>query len=473
MLSNLCYDEAEVSELEEILLLHTNDLHSHLENWPQMRRYLTKRQQEMNQPQKSVITIDLGDFVDRWHALSEATQGQANVALMNQGNYDVVTIGNNEGLGNSKKALNELYEEANFEVLLANLFDQGTLKRPRWAKPYKIITTALGTKVGLIALTAYFPLTYAPNGWDIRDPLEILPELVLHLRPQVDVLVVMSHLGIDADHLIAKELPQVDVVLGSHTHHLFPEGKRVNGVQLAAAGKHGKYIGEVSLFLENNQLIQTKATTIETAQLPKQLADEQEIQGYLAEGEALLTSRKVAQVPRKFVAEPFVADSLLPLTLAAMNERAQTEVAIVNSGLFLTDLASGLVTQADLHRLLPHPMHLIKVDLTGRDVRRLVFEIEKNRNFLRNFPIMGMGFRGKIFGHVVYEGLFYDEINHEVYWHGQPLVDDKQYQLTTVDHLMFVPFFPTIEIVGEVEFLFPEFIRSVLGNYLEAHYPTI
>lgn len=36
---------------------------------------------------------------------------------------------------------------------------------------------------------------------------------------------------------------------------------------------------------------------------------------------------------------------------------------------------------------------------------------------------------------------------------------------------MFVPFFPTIEIAGENEFLFPEFIRSVVGEYLNAHYP--
>ena len=36
---------------------------------------------------------------------------------------------------------------------------------------------------------------------------------------------------------------------------------------------------------------------------------------------------------------------------------------------------------------------------------------------------------------------------------------------------MFLPFFPTIEIAGEYEFLFPEFIRSVLGDYLKAHYP--
>lgn len=43
-------------------------------------------------------------------------------------------------------------------------------------------------------------------------------------------------------------------------------------------------------------------------------------------------------------------------------------------------------------------MHLLNVTLGGNDLIRLVLEIEKNRNFLRNYPMKGMGFRGKILG---------------------------------------------------------------------------
>ena len=70
---------------------------------------------------KTVVTIDLGDFSDRCHPLTEATDGRANVAIMNTLAYDLVTIGNNEGIGNSKKQLEHLYDQATFEVVLANL----------------------------------------------------------------------------------------------------------------------------------------------------------------------------------------------------------------------------------------------------------------------------------------------------------------------------------------------------------------
>ena len=41
---------------------------------------------------KTVVTIDLGDFSDRCHPLTEATDGRANVAIMNTLAYDLVTI---------------------------------------------------------------------------------------------------------------------------------------------------------------------------------------------------------------------------------------------------------------------------------------------------------------------------------------------------------------------------------------------
>lgn len=255
--------------MEKIVVLHTNDLHSHLENWPKIRRYIDQRKREVSQLGATPLAVDLGDFTDRWHPLSEATNGQANVQLMNQIHYDAATIGNNEGVGNSKEELDHLYDQANFDVLLANLYDKTTLQLPSWAKPYKIITTPQGSKVGLIALTAPFPLTYAPNGWDIRQPMEILANLARTLRPQVDLLILMSHLGIEDDQLIANELPMIDLILGSHTHHLFKEGKVVNGVQLAAAGKFGRYIGEVTVTLDDQkQILHQEARTIETADLP-------------------------------------------------------------------------------------------------------------------------------------------------------------------------------------------------------------
>ncbi|EPM6825181.1 bifunctional metallophosphatase/5'-nucleotidase [Enterococcus hirae] len=459
--------------MEKIVLLHTNDLHSHLENWPKIRRFIEQKKRENEKKENTTtITVDLGDFVDRWHPLSEATDGQANVELMNNVGYDAVTIGNNEGVGNAKDQLNHLYDQANFDILLDNLFDKHLLQPPKWAKKYKIIETPQQTKIGLLALTAPFPLTYSPNGWDIRNPYDILPELVEELRPKVEILVLMSHLGIQDDRQIAQELPSIDVILGSHTHHLLIDGQIVNGVQLAAAGKYGQYVGEVHLTVdEHKNIIQKSARAIPTETMTTFIEDEQESHDYLTKGHELLAAKKVAKLPYDLSVDIFAEHSFIYEALEAVKYRGQTQGAMLNSGLFLTGLPAGLINQDQLHTALPHPMHLLNVTLKGRDLIRLVLEIEKNRAFLRNYPIRGMGFRGKIFGQVVYSGISYDAVNHQVHWLNQPIDNERRYTFTTVDHFMFVPFFPMIEIAGENEFLFPEFIRSVVGEYLNAHYP--
>lgn len=457
--------------LEELVIFHTNDLHSHLENWPKIRRYLLNQKKAYSDAGKTVLTVDLGDFIDRWHPLTEATSGQANVELMNAINYDAVTIGNNEGVGNSKDQLNHLYDHGNFDVLLGNLFDLKTKKAPNWAKPYKIIETTNKTKIGLIALTAPFPLTYNPNGWDISTANEILPELIKEVQAKCDILVLMSHLGIDEDIKLANDYPEINVLLGSHTHHLFKHGEKINQTQLSAAGKFGHYIGEVHLTIANGEIIHSEARAIPTADLSVLPEDQEEIADYLALGHELLKNEEVAKITQPLLVDLNASAPLMLTTLKALKEKGHTDAAILNNGLFLTDIPAGIVNKDQLHETLPHPMHLIRVTLSGRELSRLVKEMEKNRHYLRKFPISGMGFRGKVFGELYYDGITYDKDSQQVLWQDQLVDPEQSYSFTTVDHFMFIPFFPTIELAGEIEFIFPEFIRTVLADYLSEHYP--
>ena len=145
--------------------------------------------------------------------------------------------------------------------------------------------------------------------------------------------------------------------------------------------------------------------------------------------------------------------------------------AILNAGLFLQDLPSGVVNQNQLHQLLPHNMHVMTVTLSGYDLWRLVQEFELARLFLRRFPQKGMGFRGKIFGELNYLGLAYDAVTHQVTWRGEPLSPTRQYRIAMVDHYLFIPFFPTISIVGKNQILYDDLLREVFAQYLARHYP--
>jgi len=450
---------------ETIHILHTNDLHSHLETWPKIRRWMTAETKEYQRLNETVFKFDIGDFLDRVHTLTEATNGLANVELMNQVHYDAVTIGNNEGITNSQEMLDDLYKYANFPVVLSNLKDKRTNDYPKWSKPSIILTTNEGTKIGVFGLTAPMTLSYSPFGWEVSDPIKVADSMVKELSEKVDIIILLSHLGIIEDKKMAKLYPEIDVILGSHTHHLLAEGLVENGVLLCAAGRFGEYVGDVTLEVADGKLINKEAKTFNTSDLLSEESDGEEIDAYIQQGNQLLENNNVVTLPNKLIK----TDSLITTTLKAMEEASGCDVAMVNSGLFLTDLGPGVVNDKDLHTSLPHPMNLIKVTLQGKDMIRLAQEEVKNRDFLSRFQIIGMKFRGKFFGKIWYDGFNYDETTRQAYWLGQPIEETKEYSFVTVDHIAFVPFFPTIEIAGKVEILGPKFLRNILADYLKNH----
>lgn len=457
--------------MERITILHTNDLHSHFENWPRIRRYLATTRQQAQQAGDTVYTFDLGDNIDRVHPVSEATVGQKNIELMNQIGYDAVTIGNNEGLGFMRPQLDRLYDHANFPVILGNILTGDTHQQPDWSVDHRLFTTTAGTRMLVLGLTAPYQLTYPLAGWQPVGVNEALTDLLDTYDQQFDVCVLLSHLGLDVDRQIAKRFPQVTVIIGSHTHHLLVHGEQDHHSLLAAAGKWGRYVGRITLDLEEHRVKRAQAGVVETATLPEKAGDAAEINGLQELGTAILSEQRVAKLPVAMEADPVGHPRLVQEGLHAIAEYAGTQAAILNAGLFLHDLPSGVVNQNQLHQLLPHNMHVMTVTLSGYDLWRLVQEFELARLFLRHFPQKGMGFRGKIFGEINYLSIAYDAQTHAVTWRGEPLSPTKQYTIAALDHYLFIPFFPTISIVGENKILYRDLLREVFAQYLTNHYP--
>ena len=111
--------------------------------------------------------------------------------------------------------------------------------------------------------------------WKITNPFDELEKWLPIIKEQSDIVIVLSHLGLSDDERIAKQFPEVDIVLGGHTHHVLPEGKRVNDCLLCCTGKYGFNLGKVELHYDHEQKMITQKTAelIPTNQLP-QTSDE-------------------------------------------------------------------------------------------------------------------------------------------------------------------------------------------------------
>lgn len=460
--------EAKMAKESIITLIHTNDLHSHLENWPKIRRYLNAQQQNLKTANNDVFTFDIGDALDRVNPLTEATLGTANIALLNQAHYDGVTIGNNEGLSLPQTALNKLYDTAKFLVICANIFDKKTGVRPSWATPISYQTAQDGTKIAVIGLTAPFPDSYPLRNWTVTDIWSLLTDLIKTATKQADIIILLSHLGIDTDRQIAKAYPAVDVILGAHTHHLLEHGEVINNTLLAAAGKWGRWIGKINLFIENHKIVKKIARVIITDELPKIAADDVEIAGYFTVGEQQLTASKIAKLK-----EPLRRNdgTLMQETLNMLKARTNTPAAFLSTGLFLTDLPVGYINKNDLLKLLPHHMYPMVTELDGQNLIRLLKEMHKNQMFMRGFKMVGLGFRGKALGDIVLDGIHYDLKLKQWYYDNELIDEQKRYQIASLDYYKFLPFLPSIEIAGKNRIIMEKILREELADYLMQTYP--
>ncbi|MFZ2370008.1 MAG: metallophosphatase, partial [Trichococcus flocculiformis] len=276
--------------MKKLHIYHINDLHSHFENWPKIRRFLLEKKAFHEMNGEEVLLFDIGDACDRVHPLTEATNGKANIELLNQVPFDAVTIGNNEGIGNDKRQLDELYDDAEFPVVLANLYDPETDALPTWAQPYLIKTLSSGLKVGIIGLTAPLYLSYVPNGWDPKESDQVLPKILLKVAPSVDLIILLSHVGIIEDIHIGEMYRSIPIIIGAHTHHVLPEGTHVDESLLLGAGKFGKYIGHVTVRYDSDRILDRKAELIEATTLPEETGDRAEVEELQERGENLLSA---------------------------------------------------------------------------------------------------------------------------------------------------------------------------------------
>lgn len=447
--------------LEKIHIFHTNDLHSHFKYWPRMQSYVKEMRNKLGNIGETSYLFDVGDHLDRSNIYTEATVGKGNVRLLNEAGYDVVTIGNNEGITLSHEELFHLYDNANFDVVVANVYASHG-KKPAWMKHYVILTTAMGTKIGVIAATAMFEVYYEELNWHMDDARSTLLRLAHQLREEVDIVVCLSHLGITEDELLADECPEIDVIFGSHTHHVLPEGKVINGVLLTGGGKFGQYTGHLIIEYDKKlrKIVEKKDTLIHNKDLPIVKNEQKVVQFLEDEGNRILDT-PVFTTKKAYNKEWFHYSQLSDLFAHAILEKSGADCALFNAGIFLDGLPKGIVTALDLHRIFPHPINLCTIELSVAEMKEIYMQ-SKNEEW-PYIELKGLGFRGVIFGKILTYGFSMNE-NRQLLINGKLADQNHIYKLVTLDLFTFGYFYPSFK-YAKKQYILPEFLRNIMIDY--------
>ncbi|MFC0270908.1 bifunctional metallophosphatase/5'-nucleotidase [Metabacillus herbersteinensis] len=455
--------------LETIHLYHTNDLHSHFENWPQTAQFIKKKRQEHEQNGEQMILVDIGDHADRFHLITEATKGQANVDMLNDLQYDAVTIGNNEGITFSHEDLDALYKRADFPVVLSNIYNEFN-ERPEWVTPYHFIQLKNGMKLCLLGVTVFYEKFYKLLGWKVTDPFQSLVHTVNQVKDKADIIVLLSHLGISDDEIIAQEFLDIQLILGGHTHHVLENGKEINQTLLAGAGKYGQYVGHVKLDFHAQEKLLVSKTAMLHSMEREETCKETEV--WLAtqyqKSEELLSEPVV--VLHEDLSLDWFQDSAFPSLMAsAIREWCEGEVSMVNAGMLLEPLKSGVVTKKDLHRICPHPINPCKVEIKGDVLQEVIIQSREKR--MEALQLKGLGFRGKVMGRMVFDGIEVSTVTlsdgkehvNKIIVNGEPIDLDRIYSVATVDMFTLGPLYPEISHAKKKTYYMPEMLRDLLA----------
>ena len=355
--------------MRRLVVLHTNDIHGRTDA---IARIATLVERASTSTEDPVLYVDAGDVEDRTDRLSNLTKGIAIHRLLGVAGCRAAAVGNGTVIYYGPGPLVEQSAAGGYPQLAANLQRAGYVVAGAKAS---VLLDVNGIDVGLIGLTpADWRDIYASMDLDVPEGLPLVRENAAALRRRgADVVILLSHLGIERDRELAAELDnEISLVIGAHSHTLLPRGERVGGVTIVQAGSFGEHLGRVELDLEDGVRIAHVAVDpvpCDTEPHPAVLAEiasiEAELEAWLAEPVGRLNGDLDFSDDRECAGVAFVADVL--------RERMDAEVGVVVPATALVSaLPAGVLTRGALYEACPSPGVSSVADLTGAQLREIV-----------------------------------------------------------------------------------------------------
>jgi len=271
---------------KKITILHTNDVHSHIDAFPAnhprnanlggaaRRAALIE---SIRKEEEHVLLLDAGDIFQGTPYFNYYG-GELEFKLMSMMQYDVATLGNHD-FDNGIDGFYAQLPHAKFDFVSANYDFKNTILNEH-VKPYKIFKKG-GLKIGV------FGLGIELNGLVDKglyketvylDPLEIAQDMsrILKEEHKCDLIICLSHLGFSyknepykvSDIELAKKTKNIDLIIGGHTHTFLEKPvieKNSDGkeVLINQVGCYGLNLGRIDFYYSNDEKIKNNGKSIQ------------------------------------------------------------------------------------------------------------------------------------------------------------------------------------------------------------------
>jgi 2',3'-cyclic-nucleotide 2'-phosphodiesterase (5'-nucleotidase family) len=259
---------ADVGEIAEITLLHTNDFHGRIEadyagrgGSANIAGVINSIEAEVGEDR--VVLMDAGDVYFAAPAISQLLMGESTIDIYNRMGYDLAVFGNHE-FDKGQDILGDRIAQSDFPWLGANVVLEGTeWDLPAWAQAYELVEVG-GITLGVLGLagqeTPEVTLLGTTDGLVFKDLTATILHYYAEIMGQADALVVMVHMG-TADSgpfkglaTVAQELidagSPVDLMIGGHQHQALFEPTYVGDTAIVSAGYYGRWLGRIDVSID-------------------------------------------------------------------------------------------------------------------------------------------------------------------------------------------------------------------------------
>lgn len=260
----------DVGSHEKLTILHTNDVHSRIEAWPQDGTRMaglggvTRRSaliQKIRKEEKHVLLLDAGDI---WQGTPyfNIFGGRLEWELMSKMGYDAATLGNHDfDAGIEGLMKNQMYR--NFPFINANyVFDDTPFAGQ--VEPFKIFEKGK-IRIGVYGLGIELEGLVDPRQFGktlYRNPLVIAQQTESKLKEMgCQFIICLSHLGFEykdnkiSDKFLAANTHYTYLIIGGHTHTFLESLVSVKNLkeklcQITQVGFAGTVLGRIEVFFD-------------------------------------------------------------------------------------------------------------------------------------------------------------------------------------------------------------------------------
>ena len=358
------------ADQRKLVILHTNDFHGRIsqENEYAGAARITSLVKQTRKEHPGVLVLDAGDRISGT-PVSTMFKGVPIFEVLNKVGYDAAAIGNHE-FDHGYQQFLEFKEIANHPLLSANAFaPDGSLL----ADAPALIKTINGIKIGIIGLiTEHTPKMITPSGNEgisFSPADEMLKAMVTALRPQVDLLIVVSHVGHEPEKKLAKSIDGVDLIVGGHSHTKVLPPIKINDTYVVQAGHYGAYVGKIEMTVDTDldKLTSFSGTLIPAADLP---APDEAVERLVKRWEKKVARKvdfKIATSKRDYTKK-----EMQPFLERILAEAAGADFGFYNMGGIRDHFRAGPVSARHVWNIAPFGNAMVTVTGNGRAIKQML-----------------------------------------------------------------------------------------------------